>query len=389
MTIEDRIRQDAPAVKNMKKVNTLLIIFTVLFPLVALGQEEAAKKPPTLRFVPGGVPVDADSSLVFITNRSVLALDKDTEETSTFFQNSPSRTLKYGSYSYRFLGSKHKEGAFDDTVKRYRSKRMTEAEALGDPKLTVNEPEVLVMVHGYNTNFDDSVKQAVLFKHDLYTGHQKTMKFFDFKVFSWASEGNPIVYTNERMDIKYNAPPLAEFISKIIRARGQEKVNFIIHSMGNDVFLTAIERLDASGELKNLRFGRVILAASDVSQKHFQTAVPKLIERSRKVVQYVSARDKAIGYSKKVNIFAGGTRAGAVVLPIKGLEVVDCEEVTDPRDRSAHSYYASSRPVLDVIAGLLQDDSAKKTPDERHPDRFEKRKLDDGFEYWAFKGTAP
>ena len=191
------------------------------------------------------------------------------------------------------------------------------------------------------------------------------------------------------MDIKYNAPPLAEFISKIIRARGQEKVNFIIHSMGNDVFLTAIERLDASGELKNLRFGRVILAASDVSQKHFQTAVPKLIERSRKVVQYVSARDKAIGYSKKVNIFAGGTRAGAVVLPIKGLEVVDCEEVTDPRDRSAHSYYASSRPVLDVIAGLLQDDSAKKTPDERHPDRFEKRKLDDGFEYWAFKGTAP
>ena len=78
-----------------------------------------------------------------------------------------------------------------------------------------------------------------------------------------------------------------------------------------------------------------------------------------------------------------------MVLPIKGLEVVDCEEVTDPKDRSAHSYYASSRPVLDDIAGLLQDDLAKKTPDERLPDRFEKRKLDDGFEYWAFKGKGP
>ncbi|MEQ1828335.1 MAG: alpha/beta hydrolase [Pirellula sp.] len=373
----------------MKKIFTILIIFIVLFPLLGLCQEEVPKKPPAFRVVPGGVPIDADNSLVFITNRNVLVLDDDTEETSTFFQNSPTKTLKYGRYPYRFLGSKHKEGAFDDTVKRYRSKRLTEAEALDDPKLTLFKPEVIVMVHGYNTSFDDSVKQAVLLKHDLYAGHQDTMKFFDFKVYSWPSKGNPIVYTNERMDIKHNAPPMAEFIAKIIRARGQEKVNFIVHSMGNDVFLTAIESLDASGELKNLRFGRVILAASDVSQSHFQTVVSKLVERSRKVVQYVSARDKALGYSKRVNILAGGTRAGAIVLPIKGLEVVDCEEVTDPKDRSAHSYYASSRPVLDDIAGLFQDDSAKKTPDERHPDRFENRKLDDGFEYWEFKKKVP
>jgi esterase/lipase superfamily enzyme len=379
----------ASSVKNMKKVISVFIIFTVLLPLFALCQEKVPKKPPTFRVVPGGAPVDGDNSLVFITNRNVHALNQDTEETSTFFQHYPTKTLKYGRYNYRFLGSKHKQGAFDDTVKWYRSKRLTETEALDDPKPTLLKPEVFVIVHGYNTDFDDSVKQAVLFKHDLYTGHQDTMKFFDFKVFSWASKGNPVVYTNERMDIKSNAPPMAEFISKIIRARGQEKVNFILHSMGNDVFLTAIEYLDASGELKNLRFGRVILAASDVSQKHFQAVVPKLIERSRKVVQYISVRDQALGYSKKVNILAGGARAGAMVLPIQGLEVVDCEEVTDPDDRSAHSYYASSRLVLDDIAGLLQDDSAKKTPDERYPDRFEKRKLDSGFEYWAFKGKAP
>jgi len=373
----------------MQKVISIFNIFLVLLPLIALCPQESPKKPPTFRVVPGGVPIDGDNSLIFITNRSVLLLDKDTEESSTFFQHTPTKTLKYGRYPYKFLGSKHKEGTFDDTVKRYRSKRLTEAEALADPKLTSLEPEVFVMIHGYNTNFDDSVKQAVLFKHDFYTGHHDTMKFVDFKVFSWPSKGNPIVYTNERMEIKYNAPPMAEFISKIIRIRGHEKVNFIVHSMGNDVFLTAIEHLDASGELKNLSFGRVILAASDVSQKHFQKAVPKLIERSRKVVQYISARDKALGYSSKVNILAGGARAGALVLPIKGLEVVDCEEVTDPQDRSAHSYYASSRPVLDDIAALFQDDSAKKTPDERHPGRFEMRKLDDGFAYWAFKKKAP
>jgi len=78
-----------------------------------------------------------------------------------------------------------------------------------------------------------------------------------------------------------------------------------------------------------------------------------------------------------------GVRAGATVVEVDGVEVIDVDRVNDEKVRHGHSYYASSLEVLADIAGLLNDRTASKTPSERLGRDVEQRQTASGFTYWA------
>jgi esterase/lipase superfamily enzyme len=335
----------------------------------------AEEGPKPFQVVPPGTAVKMTSNITFATNRSVLPLGKQTEETATFFMASRTSTLKYGSTVFVLHGDKHELSKLDDTIEFKTRSRMTEKQFL-TPPLNAGKEHLLVFIHGYNNSLESALKQSVLLKQDLKTSQS-------FIVYSWASAGSPVSYHPDRWDLKDNAKPLAEFIQKLTDSRAAESVDFIVHSMGNDVFLTAIDQLEKNGLLKKIQLGKVILTAPDVSQEHFKKSVPLLIKSSQKVTHYFSDKDKAMYLSRYANPI-DGKRAGAMLVEVKGLESINVDEVNDSKDRAGHSYFASSPALLKDIKSLLEDETNKKSPKDRAGDKVEEKISESGFRSWKF-----
>jgi len=335
-----------------------------------LAQE--SRKPPTLRIAKPGEKVAVVGNITFVTNRNAIAVGKQTKESATAFLDVPTRELKYGYAHFKLDGKVHELGKLDEAITLSKRQRSTEALTLAR-----DTNEVVVYIHGYNNGFDDAVRQGVLLRHDL----ALTMSLI---VFSWASNGTPVGYHLDRWDIEKNADALAEFMAKLAKSRPKGSVNFIVHSMGNDVFLNAIQRLDEQGELKNLRFGKVVLAAPDVAPDFFRSTATKAVQHSDRVVHYFSTEDWPIFFSRYVN-FTQGVRAGAKVVEIPGLEVIDVDQVNTPKVRGGHGYFAAVSEILSDISQVLTDDTAKKSVTDRQKEKVEEVRTPSGFSYFRFK----
>lgn len=346
------------------------IIFAFIVGNSLFAQEP--KQPPKFRVAQPGEKVAVVGNISYATNRNAIAVGQQTKETATGFLDTPTQELKYGQANFKFDGRVHELGKLDQTIELSRRSRSNENVTFEPQKEAVT-----VYVHGYNNGFDDAVRQGVLLRHDLALKQ-------DLNVFSWASKGVWVAYSLDRMEIKNNAPPLADYISKLAASRPRSSVSFIVHSMGNDVFLNAITLLHERGKLKDIQFGPVILAAPDVAADFFEPAVTKLIEHSDKVVHYFSKEDRPIFFSRFAN-FTHGVRAGAKVVPVRGLESIDVDQVNDPKVRMGHGYFAAVPEILNDVAQVLGEGGAKLSAADRQGDKVEELQSKAGFSYYRFK----
>ncbi len=350
-----------------------IISFFLLF-FTGFGNLSAQERPqiPAFRIAKPGEKVDITGTVSFITNRNAIAVGKQTKESATAFLNVPTSELKYGEIVYQLKGSVHDTGKLDETILLGKRSRLYEESSLAQAK-----DDVVVYLHGYNNSFDAAVQQGVLLWHDLALSMQ-------MMVFSWASKGTPVSYHLDRLEIEKNAPPVAEFILKLTKSRPKGSVNLVVHSMGNDVFLNAIQRLETQGELKNIQFGKVILAAPDVAPKFFSAIATKLVQHSERVVHYFSTKDRPIFFSRFANPIHG-VRAGARLVEVPGLEVVDVDQVNSAKIRLGHGYFAAVEEILNDISQVLADDTSKKTVLDRQKGKVEEVRNESGYSYFRFK----
>ena len=133
--------------------------------------------------------------------------------------------------------------------------------------------EVLIFVHGYNTNFSEAVLRVTQFVHD--TGFKGIPLLF-----SWASRGQAVDYVydiNSALQARFFLQQLAVQLSTV----DVEAVTMVAHSMGNLVTLEAMAALARRNDFKkrdNLR--AVILAAPDVDYDLFRIEIFSLLARN-------------------------------------------------------------------------------------------------------------
>jgi len=215
-------------------------------------------------------------------------------------------------------------------------------------KKGVQGQNVLVFVHGYNTNFSSALLRISQFVHD--TGFDGVPVLF-----SWASRGKTIDYVydlNSALQARLYLQELA------IALAGTKARNFgiVAHSMGNLVTLEAMAALEARPDFKprgNLR--GIILAAPDVDFDLFVEHLKAIKALKPYIHVLVSKDDRALAISKRV---AGGlSRVGASDperLAALGLKVLDLSEIDD-KSSANHSKFADSPAIVQLIGRGIKE----------------------------------
>lgn len=216
-----------------------------------------------------------------------------------------------------------------------------------------SERDVLVFIHGYNTNFADAVYR---FAQIVYDSGFKGVPV----LFSWPSRGQLLAYPYDRESAYYSRDFLEANLRGIARDIGPGRMDILAHSMGTILTLETLRQAAIRGDgTFGGKLRDVMLAAPDVDLDVFKTLMHVI---RRPVTVFVSADDRALDFSRR---FAGDkTRLGAVSakdtktiaeLEKLGAHIIDLSEVSSG-DSLNHAKFASSPKVVQLIGNRLRQD---------------------------------
>lgn len=230
-----------------------------------------------------------------------------------------------------------------------------------------SQRDVLVFVHGYNTNFADAVYR---FAQIVYDSGFKGVPV----LFTWPSRGQLLAYPYDRESAFYSRDFLELNLRAIARDIGSSRMDILAHSMGTLLTLETLRQAairgdgDFGGKLRD-----VMLAAPDVDLDVFRMQMRQI---RRPITVFVSADDRALDFSRR---FAGDkTRLGAVSakdtetiaeLEKLGVRLIDLSDVSSS-DSLNHAKFASSPKVVQLIGERLRQDKGVGFSGPRFGDRI-------------------
>ncbi|WP_168166043.1 alpha/beta hydrolase [Bosea sp. PAMC 26642] len=217
-----------------------------------------------------------------------------------------------------------------------------------------SERDVLVFVHGFNTNFADAAYRFAQIVHD--SGFKGVPVLF-----TWPSRGQLLAYPYDRESAFYSRDFLETNLRAIARDLGGARVDILAHSMGTMLTLETLRQAAIRGDgTFGGKLRDVILAAPDVDIDVFKT---QMREIRRPVTVFASADDRALDFSRR---FAGDkTRLGAVSakdtqiiadLEKLGVKIIDLSDISTS-DSLNHAKFAASPKVVQLIGARLKADN--------------------------------
>ncbi len=185
--------------------------------------------------------------------------------------------------------------------------------------------ETFLYIHGFATTFEEGAKEAAQIAYDLQLPGKPIL-------YSWPSHGNISIGDYKVDQDTVNRPEairhLKSFIRQVLRESGRGKVHLIGFSMGTYLLTRALMELAEEGQSFS-KVGAVILISADIDAEDFKNLYyPKLkTALGKKIVLYVSARDKALVLSSsfhhgRLRLGQGGEKATL----IDGLTTIDATQ---------------------------------------------------------------
>ncbi len=163
---------------------------------------------------------------------------------------------------------------------------------------------VLIFVHGYNNNFQESLYR--LAQIDADAGFNGTPVLF-----AWPSQGDVTKYGADKEAADYSRDYLIELLTMVTSSSQVGEIMVVAHSMGSMVTAEALRELRISRRDRVIaRLGRVVLAAPDIDVDVFQSQVQAIGPLNPPLTVLVSKDDTALRLSSFIG--GSGTRAGAL-----------------------------------------------------------------------------
>ena len=201
-----------------------------------------------------------------------------------------------------------------------------------------DRPEAIVFVHGFNTNFQESLFRFAQMMTDANI-HGAAI------LFAWPSEARFTGYVADRDAVLYSRDQLTGLLTMLAQKPGIGKITVVAHSMGAWLTVEALRQLRLTGKNAVINRLQVILAAPDIDIDVFRAEMRVIGPMSPPMKVLVSRGDIALAVSRRV---AGNRpRLGAL-------------NVDDPRVQRA-----ALRAKLQII-----DISNLKSTDSFNHDRF-------------------
>lgn len=252
-----------------------------------------------------------------------------------------------------------------------------------------NRREVLIYVHGFRSDFDNS--QATLANIWHFSGRIGVPILY-----SWpANNPGPFGYFKDREAGEFTIFHLKQFLTMLAGIPELQKIQIVAHSRGADVTTTALRELmigqRAAGRdpRKTLKVDNLIMAAPDID---FGVVRQRLIaERFAtafgQITVYLNKRDGALGIAQTL---MSGVRMGRMSIRDMDAEVretfrlmgnVHFIDVERPGNSISHSYFRDNPAVVSDIVLTLRT-SAPPGGDDRPLQPL-------GANFWALRSDYP
>jgi esterase/lipase superfamily enzyme len=165
------------------------------------------------------------------------------------------------------------------------------AEAIGNKP--ADQRDVLVYVHGFNTDYDEAAFRLVQVATDA--GFRGTQVLF-----TWPSYRRVLAYGGDREVATASRDALEKLLSDLGRTPGVGRIHVLAHSMGAFLTMEGLRQaaIAGRGELDG-HLGEVILAAPDLDVEVFRQQVAR-IQRPSRISLFVQADDRALAASSTV-----------------------------------------------------------------------------------------
>lgn len=218
--------------------------------------------------------------------------------------------------------------------------------ALGEAMDASERRELLVFIHGFNSDFRGAAERAAQLAVDLEIDGVPAL-------YSWPSRGSLLGYFADGREVNdRNVGDLVDYLYLLMNGADADRIHIVAHSMGNRFLGRALERLAATyPNPPEPLFDQVVWASPDVDAQEFMALVPQVDHLAAGMTLYTSSRDRALTLSRRIN--GGDPRAGDSSPPypvvLAGLSTVD---TTAAGGRGlGHSDYAG--PAMDDFRALI------------------------------------
>ncbi|MHC1753739.1 alpha/beta hydrolase [Humidesulfovibrio sp.] len=193
--------------------------------------------------------------------------------------------------------------------------------------------KVLVFVHGYNTNYAESVlRMAQLVADNPAYGSLPVL-------FAWPSDGAMPGYVADKDAVTFSRDQLAQVLTDLAEDPRNREITLAAHSMGGWLTMETLRQLRLSGKGAVLnRLDNVLLAAPDIDLDVFRAQAKAVGRLDPPITVLTSPDDKALRFSYRL----GGDR-----------ERVGGLDVRDPRIEELANAYGVQ--IID-ISGMAATD---------------------------------
>ncbi len=217
-------------------------------------------------------------------------------------------------------------------------------------KDTKGSGEVIVFVHGYNTNYQEAVYRVAQLEKD--SGFPGAVV-----AFAWPSLGTLTGYVADRESTTYSRDYLESTLNGLARTPGVKRIHIIAHSMGNWLAVETLRQAKIRGGSAFIpKLGEVFLMSPDIDVDVFRTQLDAIGKLNQPITVGISRDDRALGFSQRL---AGDVpRVGNVLVDKKeaqwaiahyGLRVIDMSDAKS-LDSMNHSKFVGLLPSLNQMA---------------------------------------
>lgn len=243
-------------------------------------------------------------------------------------------------------------------------------QALAARLKVAERPEVIVFIHGFNSDLDDSLATAASLWH--FSG-----RFGVPITYSWPAGNKGLTaYIKDRESGEFSIYHLKEFLRALAATPGLKKIHIVAHSRGADVTTTALRELAifemgaGRDPAQSLKVATLILAAPDLDfgVVRQRLAAENVAAAVGQVYVYLNPKDGALGLAQTL---ATGTRIGRLSpedlterqwTELGQIPNVNFINVEEAGGRLGHSYFRDNPAVLSDVVLILRTGAAPGSP---------------------------
>ncbi len=210
-----------------------------------------------------------------------------------------------------------------------------------------DQREVLIFVHGFNTNFAEGLYRQAQMRHDFRSPGVSVH-------FAWPSAARARAYATDRETALQARDDLEDLLSLVNQSRAR-RIVLLGHSMGAFIVMETVRQAAIRNRPGTFdRVQTVVLMAPDVDIGVFRRQAAAAALGDVSLYVFTSSRDRALRLSAALR--GSGNRLGALSDPsqVDGLPVtiIDLTDVNGNEDALNHFKVATSPVMISLLRGL-------------------------------------